>query len=94
MVNSSQFLINDYVCFGLFEPLEGLRYNKWFSVSMLLASFFEIIVNWIFFTPSRYYLAFWVFFISGILLVFRMVKKIPGDLQKFSPCKKSGNKPN
>lgn len=94
MVNASQFLINDYVCFGLFDPFEGLVYTNWFNISLLLTSVFETLVNWIFLSPSRFFLAFWIFLISVILLSLRLMKSIPSDLQKILASNKEDKEAN
>lgn len=53
-------LINDTLCFCIFEPIVGIKYVKWFTFGYFIATVIAILINSFIITPDNIY---WVFFL-------------------------------
>lgn len=83
-INSGQFLINDFLCFGVFEPLQGLVYSSLFQQSFILSSCIENLATFLFLTREHYLEAFLVFNLTGVLMFLVVFKVFPDDVKKRS----------
>lgn len=76
--------MNDFICFGLFNPFEGIHYALYFNGASFVAGIFEMILNYIFMTPANFLNVFWLFLITGIFMFIFVAKNIPLKIKKYS----------
>ena len=53
-VNSAQYLINDIICFGMFDPFEGIKYSIYFGFAGLVSSLIESLLNYLLMKPDYF----------------------------------------
>lgn len=82
VVNSTQFFVNDLVCYGMYDPFVALKYANLINVWLLVESFVEAFTVWLFLTPSRYMIIYSIFTILGVAQLFYLVKAYPENMQK------------
>ena len=61
------YVYNDFICYNLFDPSEGIKYTKIFNFGFIVSGLANAIINDFLFDFDNIYKPFYIFLVTSIL---------------------------